>query len=162
MESPNRFARPYNALSLKQPWAALLVHGRKTVEIRSWRPSRQGLILIHAARIPDEREEVWRMVPAELREDAGRRGGVVGFGYLDRNFKTYRSREDFARDRPLHWNDPSWFEGPQMYGFVFTRLRPLEQIHPCKGQTRFFGVRLPELLICEPPEKNWWKPWTYW
>jgi hypothetical protein len=156
MESHTRFLRPYSALSLKQPWATLLTHGRKTVEIRSSRPSRQGLILIHAARIPDEREEVWRLVPAELRQDAQRTGGIVGFGYLDRNYKTYRSREEFAQDQPLHWNDPSWFEGPSLYGFVFTRLKPLEAFHLCRGQTRFFSVHLPNLLICEPPEKSRW------
>ncbi len=158
MESQTRFARSYSALSLKQPWATLLVHGRKTVEIRSWRPSRQGLVLIHAARIPDEREAVWQLLPAELREDAQRQGGIVGFGYLDRNYKTYRNHDEFARDRALHWNDPSWFEAPPLYGFVFTRLKPLEQMHPCRGQTRFFSVRLPELLICEPPEKSRWNP----
>src|SRR5204863_2700985 len=37
------------ALSLKQPWAALLVHGRKSVEVRSWPTARRGRVLIHAA-----------------------------------------------------------------------------------------------------------------
>ena len=41
------------ALSLKQPWAALLVYGRKTVEVRRWATKRRGPVLIHAARVPD-------------------------------------------------------------------------------------------------------------
>src|SRR5437016_1110202 len=56
------------ALSIKQPWAALLVHGHKTIEVRRWPTARRGTILIHAARVPDERPEAWRRVPAELSE----------------------------------------------------------------------------------------------
>ena len=55
------------ALSLKQPWAALLVHGGKTIEVRRWATSRRGRILIHAARVPDPRPEAWTQVPPELR-----------------------------------------------------------------------------------------------
>ncbi len=39
------------ALSLKQPWAALLVTGRKRIEVRNWPTARRGRILIHAARV---------------------------------------------------------------------------------------------------------------
>jgi hypothetical protein len=38
------------ALSLWQPWAALLVHARKRVETRSWSLSHRGPLLIHAAK----------------------------------------------------------------------------------------------------------------
>ena len=63
------------ALSLKQPWAALLVHGRKTIEVRRWATKRRGPVLIHAARVPDPRPEAWAQLPPELREAAraGRR-----------------------------------------------------------------------------------------
>lgn len=37
-------------LSLWQPWASLLVHGRKRVETRSWPISHRGPLLIHAAK----------------------------------------------------------------------------------------------------------------
>lgn len=37
-------------LSLWQPWASLLVHGRKRIETRSWNLSHRGPLLIHAAR----------------------------------------------------------------------------------------------------------------
>src|SRR6516164_1264126 len=54
---------PTHALSLKQPWATLLVHGRKTIEVRRWATRRRGLLLIHAARLPDPRREAWKHVP---------------------------------------------------------------------------------------------------
>ena len=56
-------ALPY-ALSVKQPWAALIVAGLKTIEVRRWPTGRRGRILIHAAREPDKRADVWRHVPA--------------------------------------------------------------------------------------------------
>ena len=71
------------ALSIKQPWAALLVAGIKTVEIRRWPTNRRGRILIHAARIPDPRPEAWALVPDELRSERSRarrtRLGVAPF-----------------------------------------------------------------------------------
>src|SRR5438046_6748395 len=70
------------ALSLKQPWAALLVHGRKTIEVRRWPTARRGRILIHAARVPDPRKEAWNQVPRELREAARLAGGIIGEAQL--------------------------------------------------------------------------------
>src|SRR5262245_2237350 len=37
-------------LSLWQPWATLLIHGKKRYETRSWKTAHTGRILIHAAR----------------------------------------------------------------------------------------------------------------
>ena len=37
------------ALSVRQPWASLLVMGLKTIEIRSWKTAYRGPLLIHAS-----------------------------------------------------------------------------------------------------------------
>jgi len=42
------------AISLWQPWASLMAHGRKTIETRSWKTSYRGPLLIHAAQRPME------------------------------------------------------------------------------------------------------------
>src|SRR5438132_9253455 len=86
------------ALSLKQPWAALLVHGRKTIEVRRWPTARRGRVLIHAARVPDERGEAWARVPLELRETAMLLGGIIGAGEL-LSCRAYRSAEAFGADQ---------------------------------------------------------------
>ncbi len=126
------------ALSLKQPWAALLVHGLKTIEVRRWPTARMERILIHAALVPDERPEVWSQVPPELRPAALLVGGIVGAGDLT-GCITYRTREEFAADRSRHWNDPSWFQGPVLYGFTFANLTVLP-FRPYPGWMRFFPV----------------------
>jgi hypothetical protein len=126
------------ALSLKQPWAALLVHGRKTIEVRRWPTARRGRILIHASSVADERSGVWQLVPAELAETARLRGGILGAGELT-GCIPYRSSEAFAADRNRHLNDPSWFQQPVLYGFTFTNLEVLPfRAYP--GWMRFFPV----------------------
>lgn len=43
------------ALSVRQPWASLLICGLKTIEIRSWETDYRGSLFIHAARRVNER-----------------------------------------------------------------------------------------------------------
>src|SRR5438132_14238201 len=76
-------ARVHLALSLKQPWATLLAHGQKTIEIRRWPTNRRGRILIHAARISDPRPEAWALVSDKLRQHAQQVGGIIGVGDIN-------------------------------------------------------------------------------
>jgi len=128
------------ALSLKQPWAALLVHGLKTIEVRSWPTDRRGKILIHAARVPDHRPEAWAKVPLELHSAARLVGGVIGEGELV-NCVEYSSLEGFAADKQAHLNDSTWFKPPRLYGFKFANSKPIP-FRPYSGWMRFFPVEL--------------------
>lgn len=126
------------ALSLKQPWATLLCHGHKSIEVRRWPTRERGPILIHAARVPDPRAEAWGLVPPELQRAARQVGGIVGEGQLV-DCLPYRDRNAFALDRAKHLNDPSWFQEPIMYGFVFDNLKVLP-FRSYPGWMRFFEV----------------------
>ncbi|HMC64762.1 MAG TPA: ASCH domain-containing protein [Gemmataceae bacterium] len=132
----------YYALSLKQPWATLLVHGRKTIEVRRWPTARRGRILIHAARLSDPRPEAWALLPDNLREAAQLIGGIIGGGDLT-DCIAYRSRQAFQADQEHHLNNASWFRGPVLYGFVFTNLSALP-FRRYPGWMRFFPVKLDE------------------
>jgi uncharacterized protein (UPF0264 family) len=126
------------AISLKQPWATLVAHGLKTIEIRRWSTSQRGRVLIHASRTPDTRHEGWASVPSGLTGFAQHQGGIVGEARLV-ECRAYASRPAFARDRHLHHNDPDWFQAPVMYGFVFAEARPLPFL-PFPGSLYFFEV----------------------
>jgi uncharacterized protein (UPF0264 family) len=126
------------ALSIKQPWAALLVHGRKTIEIRRWSTSRRGRVLIHAARLPDERPEAWTHVTPDIEPATRLHGGVIGEAELIQ-CNVYRSLQAFADHQAYHLNHPDWFRGSTMYGFVFARARPLP-FQACTGALHFFEV----------------------
>ena len=133
-------SRLIRALSLRQPWAALVVHGVKSVEIRSWPTQLRGLILIHASRQSDHRSEGWELVPAEAQATATLHGGLIG-GVELADCLTYPDVESFAGDQPRHRNRPNWFKPPTLYGFLFRRPRLLP-FRPLPGQVRFFGVRV--------------------
>lgn len=129
------------ALSVKQPWAALLIAGRKTIEVRRWPTVRRGRVLLHAAKTPDERAEGWNLVrslPSDLRCLADLRGGIMGSLTL-LECRTYRSPESFQADQALHHNSPDWFRPPVMFGFRFADPMPLA-FQPYPGQVRFFTV----------------------
>jgi hypothetical protein len=130
---------PSYALSVKQPWAALLALGVKTVEVRTWPTSRRGPVLIHAAKVPDPRPEAWAWVTTpELRALAELTGGVIGVGALVDCLR-YDTPAKFAADRGRHLNAPEWFVETGLCGFAFRSLRPIPY-HPCLGNTFFFPV----------------------
>lgn len=131
-------ARVFYALSIKQPWATLLVHGLKVIEVRNWPTARRGPILIHAARVPDARPLGWELVPAPLQAAARQVGGIIGRGDLA-DCRAYRDPDSFRADCGLHRNDPSWFQPPVLYGFVFSNLQTLP-FRPYSGWMRFFPV----------------------
>lgn len=125
------------ALSLKQPWATLLVYGAKSVEIRSWPTNRRGRVLIHAAGTVDARKEAWKLVPDELMERTELMGGIVGYGEITGCIH-YTDIETFIADQYVHLNQPSWFEAP-LYGFKFDNMKPLP-FRKYPGWVRFFPV----------------------
>jgi hypothetical protein len=133
--------RPTYALSLKQPWAALVVAGKKTIEVRKWATGIRGRIYIHAARIPDRRPEAWALVADDLSLMAQLRGGIIGAAELA-GCILYRTPAGFAADAPKHLNRPEWFEAPRMFGFQFRRGE-LVAFVPYKGNVRFFSVEIP-------------------
>ena len=42
-------------ISIKQPWASLIVNGYKVYEFRTWKTKYRGKLLIHASKIPDKK-----------------------------------------------------------------------------------------------------------
>lgn len=126
------------ALSLKQPWAALLATGKKTVEVRSWSTRVRGRVLIHAARIPDDRPEAWQWVDEALRPLTQLGGGIIAEAEL-LDCRSYRSLETFAADRAQHLNENDWFQTRDLFGFVFQNVK-IVPFRACPGNVRFFTV----------------------
>ena len=127
------------ALSVKQPWAALLVTGVKTVEVRTWTTRARGPILIHAGKAPDHRADGWALVTTpKLQTLAALRGGLIGTAELTACVR-YRTPEAFARATDAHRNNPDWYRPGGLYGFVFQNPRPIAY-HACPGRTLLFTV----------------------
>jgi hypothetical protein len=127
------------AISVKQPWAALLVAGIKTVEVRTWLTRARGPVLIHASKTEDPRPDGWALVTTpELDELAALRGGVIGVAELAACVR-YGTAVAFARATDAHRNNPNWYKPGGLYGFVFQNPRPVAY-HACPGRTLFFAV----------------------
>jgi len=128
------------ALSIKQPWAGLIVAGLKSIEVRTWSASRRGPVLIHASKVPDERPEGWShvMTPA-VRTLTELRGGIVGLANLV-DCHEYATRAAFVTDRLKHLNDPSWFRLPRLFGHQFEDVQIIP-FSPYTGQTMYFSVK---------------------
>jgi hypothetical protein len=144
-------AKPRYAISLKQPWAALVAAGLKTVEVRTWPTQRRGWIFIHASKTPDERPEAWKWIDSpELQDLAADRGGVLGAAEITDCIE-YDTAESFAADQSRHYNDPSWFRPPRLFGFALAHAKVLP-FKAVVGNTNFFQVDVPWFVVA-PPEK---------
>src|SRR5690242_9023233 len=66
-------------ISIRQPWAALIVHGFKDVENRTWPTRYRGAVLIHASLRPDDisSDEIERRFGVCLEGELPL-GGIVG------------------------------------------------------------------------------------
>lgn len=112
------------AISIRQPWAWLIVHGHKPVENRTWRANYRGPVLIHAGKVWDKGARApnglrWPESIIGIPEESG---GIIGTADL----------VDCVTSHPS-----PWFTGP--FGFVMANPRPLS-FRPLKGALGIFRV----------------------
>lgn len=119
------------ALSIRQPWAWLIVNGFKDIENRDWETLYRGWILVHAGQTLTKADYAWAV--EFVRDFAGcaavipplaelERGGIVGAVTI-----TSCVRESSS----------PWFMGP--FGFQLADAVQLP-FRAVKGQLKFFDV----------------------
>ena len=118
------------ALSLKQPFAELILEGKKKIELRKWNTNFRGEFFIHASKNPDE-ESMKRFGFTTLPL-----GFIVGKAKLV-DVKTYENKEEHNRDNNLHLASSDWGN----IGFILENPIRIEPI-PFKGQLNFFDVNI--------------------
>jgi hypothetical protein len=126
------------ALSIRQPWASLLVSGKKQIEIRRWYTNVRGDILIHASNTPDSRADAWAWMEPDAGSISHLYGGIIGKANLV-DVILYKTPDHFALDVPRHLNYADWFQVPVMYGFVFENPVSLP-FRRYRGDVKFFEV----------------------
>lgn len=112
-------------ISIRQPWAWLIVAGHKDIENRDWPTKVRGRVAIHAGKYRPQAGEIAeiekefgvKINPAELKY-----GGIIGTAEI----------VDCVED-----HDSCWFFGE--FGFVLADARPGAFL-PCQGKLGFFEV----------------------
>lgn len=66
------------ALSIQQPWAELIVSGKKSVENRSWRTWYRGPLIIHASKKHDWEAGEWLLSEGIEVDQACAHGAIIG------------------------------------------------------------------------------------
>ncbi len=114
------------AISIRQPWAWLIVHGYKDIENRSRNYGFQGRILVHTGKNPDRRIN-------EIREEVKKKYGIEIPYYLPLGGVV---GEVEITETVIESKSP-WFTGP--YGLVLQKPKPLK-LYRCRGQLGIFTI----------------------
>lgn len=132
-------------LSIRQPWACLMMSGQKDIEIRSWQPSLKYVgqrIFIHSGK---KRADVPAHIECAARPYIQSLGAIIGSAYFD-GVKRYERYTDFIIDEKRHHN-PACYWGGECYGLIFTLFRRFHNPIPMAGKLNFFEVKLNEASI---------------
>ena len=128
------------AITIKQPWASLIIRGGKDIENRDWKGHIRGVVAIHSsARLDPEEMEgacdlmsgfVPRFSAAKFKRDDFPLGAILG---------TVEIVDCVDR------SSSPWFSGK--FGFVLKNPVAFEKPIPCKGALGFWWV--PEVITEE-------------
>ena len=118
------------ALSLKQPFAELILQGRKKIELRKWNTSFRGEFLIHTSQNADGnamKEFGFEELPT---------GCIVGKATLV-DVKKYSNEKEHEKDKNLHLASSVWGN----YGFILKNPRRIKPI-AAKGKLGFWDFNV--------------------
>ena len=113
------------ALSIKQPFAELILMDKKKIELRNWNTGFRGEFLIHASKVPDEN------AMKRFGFDDLPCGCIVGKAELI-DVNKYKSRGEYKKDRDKHLSSSFY-----RYGFILKNVKRVGKI-PCKGRLGFW------------------------
>lgn len=127
-------------LSVSQPFADLIINGKKTIELRRWNSNFRGEFLIHSPqkiRLQDCKR--LRIDPKILVK-----GAIVGKAEIY-DVKKYESKTGFLKDSKKHFAS-KLFQNNK-YGFLIKNAKPFRIPIPAKGQLGFFDANLEQNTI---------------
>lgn len=133
------------ALTIRQPFAAAIVHGHKLIENRTWKTRYRGWIGIHAAGAVPTRKTLQEYAEIVGKAEAAKSrplevSSLVGFAYLLQCLDKSELREGAKLPlRTLHAIEVCPFmSGPVLW--IMTDAFPLREPIPMKGQLGIYSV----------------------
>ena len=121
---------PSVAISIKQPWAELILSGRKTIEVRSWTTQHRGPLFLHAGAKPAN--DALILFPELGKLTLGSFVGTMEIVDVELFTQTswIRERENHLVPGPMP---------PEHFGWRLARVRRIEPI-PGPGRLGLFPV----------------------
>ena len=123
-------------LSICQPFANLIIEGKKTIELRKWNTKFRGEFLVHAPQKIRLNDCKRLKIQSELTI-----GAIIGKVEL-LGVKEYLSASQIRKDSKRHLASNDMDENK--YGFILQNPKQLRVPIPCNGQLNFFEFK-PEL-----------------
>lgn len=119
-----------NCISIRQPYAELILSGRKSIELRNWMIMKDETIYLHVGSIVDYPTCKQHGIPYAIDKTCG---NIVGsFHIVD--IKTYNDLNEFTADKDLHLSNQYY-----RYGHILSNIKRLvEPIKGVKGNTKIF------------------------
>ena len=122
-------------LSVSQPYADLIVQGKKTIELRTWNTKYRGEFLVHA---PDKiKNDVCEKLGIDMEKI--RTGVIIGKVEIY-DVKIYDSMSELKSDYKKHFATEEFLH--HKYGFLLKKPREVRIPIPYKGSLGFFNVNL--------------------
>lgn len=137
------------ALSFRQPWAALVLEGRKTLDLRTWSTHYRGPLAVYASLEVEKKAcQVHGVDVTQLT--TGALIGIVDLvDVIPLDESVYKARQG------EHLGGRSF--RPGLFGWVLKNPRPLDPPQVVKGRLNLFDVELqtiddrPQTVIHRPP-----------
>lgn len=121
-------------LSVSQPFAELIVKGKKTIELRNWNTNFRGEFLIHSP-IKIRKEDCKRLkIKANLPT-----GAIIGKAEIY-DVKKYSSKDEVRKDAKRHFASKNFYS--RKYGFCLRNAKEFRVPIPYKRKLGFFDVNL--------------------
>ena len=126
-------------LSISQPFAELIISGKKIIELRKWNTNFRGEFLIHA--------------PIKIRVKDCKRlkinqklvtGVIIGKAEIY-DVKKYNSIREIKADQKFHLAPKNFHD--RTFGFLLKNPKSFRIPIPYKGKLKFFDVDLPKTKI---------------
>jgi predicted transcriptional regulator len=122
-------------LSLKQPYAELLVSGKKTIEVRKWNTKFRGRFLVHASK--NINEEACKRLKIDQTKFVT--GSIIGKANLY-DIISYGSKNSFLKDKNKHFASSNY--NKPKYAFLVNQTKRFDIPIPIRGKLGFFNVEL--------------------
>lgn len=124
------------ALSMRQPWAELVLRRQKKIETRKWNTNFRGDFFIHSPKNPD----IIACKRFNMNPELFEYGKIVGKATIV-DVKIYNSEEEFMKDKNLHLADKYYFNDVfPIYGFILDNVQRVDGIE-IPGSPGFFEVQ---------------------